>query len=367
MRIGLLIYGSLDRLTGGSLYDLRLVEHLRRRGHEVEVVALPMRSYGRALLDNLSSRLLTRLNRPAFDLLLQDELTHPSCFWLNRRLRQAGAPPIAAIVHLLRTSQPWPAWQRPLYRLVERRYLASVDGLILVSPQLRQRVAGLVGAERPSIVAPPAADRAAGAMTPDAIGARAGAPGPLRIVFLGNLSPMKNLHLVIDALALLGAGGWQLDVIGSLEADPGYARKVRRRVARAGLEGQVTLLGELPPAEVAAHLARGHVLAMPSAPESHGIAYDEAMSHGVPVVVNAASDAAARIGHGRDGFVVAPGDAAALAGHLRLLRDDREELARMGIAARRAYEARPAWEDSLEAVHRFLLRLAGARLQSGRS
>jgi glycosyltransferase involved in cell wall biosynthesis len=360
VRIGLLIHGSLDRLTGGFLYDHMLVEHLRRRGHEVSVIALPMRSYGRALLDNLSPRLLARLTRPGFDLLLQDELAHPSCAWLNRRLRRTGVAPIVAIVHLLRTSRPWPAWQRPLYRAVERRYLASVDGLILVGPGLRQRVAGLLGVERPSVVAPPAGDHAAATILPDAIRDRARAPGPLRIVFVGNLSPMKNLHLVIDALALLGAGGWQLDVAGSLEADPAYVRALRRRIARAGLERQVTLCGELPPAEVAAHLARGHVLAMPSAPESHGIAYDEAMSHGLPVIANAASDGAARFAHGRDAFVVAPGDAAALAAHLRLLRDDREELARMGIEARRSYEASPRWEDSMEVAHQFLLRCHAA-------
>ena len=61
MRIGLLIPGSLDRATGGYLYDRMLAEHLRRHGHEVEAVALPLRSYRRCLLDNLSSRLFARL------------------------------------------------------------------------------------------------------------------------------------------------------------------------------------------------------------------------------------------------------------------------------------------------------------------
>jgi hypothetical protein len=34
MRIGLVIYGSLDTVTGGYLYDRKLVEHLRTRGDE---------------------------------------------------------------------------------------------------------------------------------------------------------------------------------------------------------------------------------------------------------------------------------------------------------------------------------------------
>lgn len=357
MRIGLLVYGSLDRLTGGTFYDRMLVEHLRRRGHEVEVVALPPRSYPRALLDNLSPRLLARLREPGFDLLLQDELTHPSCFRLNRRLRRRGAPPIVAIVHLLRISQPWPAWQRPLYRAVERRYLASVDGLVLVNPQLRARVARLAGVERPAVVAPPAGDHAAATTSLERIAARAREAGDLEIVFLGNLTPMKNLHLVLDALTRLGAGGWRLAVLGSLEADPAYTRRLRRRIARAGLDGRVALLGERPRAEVEERLAASHVLALPSAPESFGIAYLEAMRHGLPVVASSASDTAANFRHGETAFLVAPGDADALAGHLCRLMEDRELLARMGVAARRWYESHPTWEESLEQVHRFLLQL----------
>lgn len=361
MRIGLLIYGSLDRLTGGFLFDHKLVEHLRRHGHEVTVVSLPMRSYRRGLLDNLSPRLLARLRDPAFDLLLQDELAHPSCFRLNRRLR---GTPIVSIVHLLRVSQQWPFWQRPLYRRVERSYLASVDGLILVNPQLRDRIAKLIGEELPAVVARPAGDHVGGEILPEGIVARAREPGPLRILFVGNLTPLKSLHLVLDALARLPAGDWQLEVIGNLEVDPAYTRRIRRQIARARLGQQVRLLGERPRSEVAARLERGHVLAMPSAPESYSIVYLEAMSYGLPVLASTASDSAAMIEHGENGFLVAPGDADALAGQLRLLLSDRERLAGMGLAARRFYAAHPTWEESMEEVHQLLLRLHAAARSS---
>ena len=49
MRIGLIIYGSLDTLTGGYLYDRLLVEHLRRQGDHVDIISLPWRTYGRHL------------------------------------------------------------------------------------------------------------------------------------------------------------------------------------------------------------------------------------------------------------------------------------------------------------------------------
>ncbi len=54
MRLGLIIYGNLDTLTGGYIYDRILVEHLQSRGHRVDIISLPRRNYGRHLLDNFS-------------------------------------------------------------------------------------------------------------------------------------------------------------------------------------------------------------------------------------------------------------------------------------------------------------------------
>jgi hypothetical protein len=50
MRLCLIIYGSLDILTGGFLYDKFLVTHLRQNGHKIDIVSLPWRRYGRHLL-----------------------------------------------------------------------------------------------------------------------------------------------------------------------------------------------------------------------------------------------------------------------------------------------------------------------------
>ena len=89
MRIGLLIYGSLETVSGGYLYDRKLVEYLRRRRVEVEIVSLPWVGYGRSLFHNFSPPLYRQLHDAPYDLLLQDELNHPSLFLLNRWLSGA--------------------------------------------------------------------------------------------------------------------------------------------------------------------------------------------------------------------------------------------------------------------------------------
>ena len=146
MHVGLLIYGSLDTVSGGFIYDRNLVRYLREAGDRVDVISLPWRRYGLSLLDNLNAGLRRRLTQAAFDVLLEDELVHPSCFWLNQRLRPRLSYPVIAIVHHLRCRERHPALMRRLYRRVEKRYLASVDGLHLRQPHHRQRRGGFGGA-----------------------------------------------------------------------------------------------------------------------------------------------------------------------------------------------------------------------------
>ena len=61
MRVGLVIYGSLETLSGGYLYDRELVAYLRQAGDDVQVISLPWRSYPHHLAHNLSAQLARRL------------------------------------------------------------------------------------------------------------------------------------------------------------------------------------------------------------------------------------------------------------------------------------------------------------------
>jgi glycosyltransferase involved in cell wall biosynthesis len=359
VRLGLIIYDSLDTLTGGYLYDRMLVEHLRRQGDEVEVISLPWRTYARHLADNVSGTLWRRLSRARFDLLLQDELNHPSLVGLNRRLRRTCGYPIVAVVHLLRCSEPRPAWQKRLYRWVERCYLQSVDGSVCNSQTTRTAVEEVVGTGHPGVVAYPSGDHLGSIVTPEQIVARARRPGPLQILFIGNLSPLKGLHTVLQALTRLPSDAWRLTVIGSLTTAPGYVRRIRRQIAQAGLEGHVVLLGALPHAEVATHLARCHVLVGPSFYEAFGIVYLEAMRFGLPVIASTAGAAHELITPAHTGFLIAPGDAEALTHHLYAWQRCRAMLLQMGLAAQQRALAHPTWADSVGRIRAFLLSLRG--------
>ncbi len=354
MRLGLVIYGSLETMTGGYLYDRKLVEHLRQYGNSVQVFSLPWRGYARDLADHPSSGWIDGLTAARLDLLLEDELAHPSLVRINRHIWRRAGVPILSIVHHLRSSEPWPRLSRILYRRVERQYLRGVDGWICNSRATLTAVRELAGDDRPSVVAPPAGDRLGPGLSAEAIAARARRAGPLRIVFVGSLTPRKGLHTLLAALSEVPPESWTLTVIGGDRWDPAYASRIRQRIAGSSRLERVQLLGEIGDSELAARLASSDLLAVPSAYEGFGIAYLEGMAFGLPAIASSAGGAGDLVRDGETGFLVDPDDIAGLARVISTLATEREALVRMSLAARRRYETQPRWVACANQIRSFL-------------
>lgn len=354
MRVGLIIYGDLHTATGGYVYDRRLVEHLRACGDSVEVFSLPPRRYLLSLADNLSPDLARQVCGARLDVLLEDELNHPSLVAQGRRLRR-GVGKRIAIVHHLRASESAGPAARALARALERRYLVGVDGCIFNSQATRSSVEALVGAGRPQVVAAPGGDRLRARLTPALIEARARAPGPLRLLFLGAVVPRKGLHVLLRALRDLPPGTWSLAVAGDPDRAPAYAAALRRQVQADGLAGRVRFLGRLPDAALADWMRHSHVLSVPSLYEGFGIAYLEAMRFGLPCLAGAAGGAPEVVLDGQTGACLPPGQPAPLARWVACLAGDRALLARMSLAAFRHARSQPGWAETGQAVRAFLL------------
>lgn len=343
MRIGLVVYGSLERITGGNIYDRMLVSHLRGWGDEVSLCSLRPGGYGSHFIDNLTFHLPGGL-----DVLLQDELAHPSFFFANAR----KAPyPIVSIVHHLRSSEDRPAWQNAFYRLLERRYLRSVDGYIFNSESTRDSVHALAGKGKPFVMATPGGDRL-GAMGIEQIMDRALKPGPLRLLFLANVTERKGLHVLLAALARLQPHAYSLDVVGSLEIEPAYAARMRQKAS--SLTSRVAFHGTLDEKRLIEILRQAQVMVIPSSYEGFGIAYLEGMAYGLPAIGSAAGAMAETITNNVNGILLAPGDVAALADTLATLVVDRGLLSRLAQAAQNHFFSRPKWRDTAETVRRFL-------------
>jgi glycosyltransferase involved in cell wall biosynthesis len=361
MKIGLIIYGSIDTLSGGYLYDRKLVEYLRAQGDTVEIISLTWRNYASHLGDNLTFRLPSGL-----DILIQDELNHPSLIAANM---SRGKYPVISLVHHLRCSELRPGWQNTCYRIVEKQYLQSVDGFIFNSQTTKGVVNGIIGSGKPSVVAYPPTDRFGQGMTEQAVVERA-KRAPLRILFLGNVISRKGLHTLLNAISLPRRTQrdtkepqfFHLDVVGSLSTDPIYAAEMQQKASVLGLSSSVIFYGPKDNGELADKLRAAHVLAVPSSYEGFGIVYLEGMAFGLPAIGTTAGAASEIIRDGETGYLIQPDDAETLAARLLCLASDRDLLARMSLNALNRYQQQPTWEQTAGDIRDFLIK----RIKSGK-
>ncbi len=353
MNVGLVIYGRLDQMTGGYLYDCQLVEHLRQHGDRVEVFSLPWRSYLVHLSHNLSHRLDRWVESRGLDLLLQDELNHPSLVLTNRRLRR-HALPLVAIVHHLRSSEPWGPASSLLYRAVEGAYLRTVDALVCNSRPTLHAVQELAGRRRPSVIAWPGADRLPSELSPEQVGARAREPGPLRLLYVGALVRRKGLDILLRAMARLSPDTCTLTVVGEDQRDPKYAQQVHRLMQDLALGKRVDIRGPVDDAVLQALMVTRQVLAIPSRHEGFGIGYLEGMGHGLVCLASASGGASDLIEDGVHGYLIPADQEALLVARLAELHSNRDRLSQMGQAALDRARRHPTWETSAHQIRQFL-------------
>jgi glycosyltransferase involved in cell wall biosynthesis len=357
MRVGLVIYGSMNTVSGGFMYDRKLAAYLRRKGDTVEVISQPWRSYTACLVDGMSPGWLRKLAGLDVDVLLQDELNHPSLFGLNPRLRRNARFPLVSIVHHLRSSEKHCAIWMPFYQQIERAYLKSVGGFVFNSLTTRSTVESLTRQAAPEhVIARPAGDRFGSGLDEEVIKERAQHKGALRVLFVGNLTARKGLDTLIQALSRLPAEQVELRVVGRRDVDHAYTRRVDWLALK--LAGRVKFLGGVSDAQLEEELRAADILAVPSQYEGFGIVYLEGMGFGLPAIGSTAGGAGEIIEDGVSGLLVTPGDVQGLADRVGQLAADRSKLAEMSLAARRRFTVFPRWEESMRQIRQYLLDVA---------
>ena len=355
MRIALVIYGSLSSLSGGYLYDRMLVEYLESQGDDVQVISIPNKSYHSNIADNWSTELIKIMNDADIDLMLQDELNHPSLFYANKKIR--ANYPIISIVHHLRSNEARGRITNWIYQKIERSYLQSVDGYIFNSNTTKRSVEKLTSLDKPYVVSSPGGDRFNTGVTRESVSARVASSDPLNIIFVGNLIPRKQLMVLVEALGLIKNHLWHLDVVGKTDVDPGYFDNVRTLVTNLGLGSRITFSGALSDMKLSEQLNNSDLLVVPSSWEGFGIVYLEGMSFGLPAIATTEGAAKEIIQHGENGYLIAKGDSESLASHLQSLIQDPQTLIDMSWNALATYSGYPTWEDSAINSRDFLVKI----------
>ena len=110
------------------------------------------------------------------------------------------------------------------------------------------------------------------------------ASNAIQLVFTGRMHPIKNLHLLLQALKTL-KGQIILNIIATKE-DDAYLDKCQQLANELGKDIQVNWLLDLPHHQVKPYLQGAHFFVLLSEVESFGHAIFEALAVGCPVLIS---------------------------------------------------------------------------------
>jgi len=173
---------------------------------------------------------------------------------------------------------------------------------------------------------------------------------PSLVVCLATLIARKNVHLNIEALALLADEfpDLRLRVVG----DGPERASLHRLAAERGVASRVEFLGALSNAEAVRRVADGSLFSLPSAREAFGVAYLEAMAMGLPVIGRRGEGLSDTIADHDVGLLVGGDSATELAEAWRGLLRDPDRCHSMGTRGRALVRAQFTWQAKAERILR---------------
>lgn len=249
-----------------------------------------------------------------------------------------------------------PAWQRWLFR---RAYFGA-DAAIRLS-ELNPEDGRRMAAKREFVI-PNGIDDPCPDLLVSPSNSAATRDDRLHILFVGILSELKGLLVLIEACGKLAARGvpFELELMGQWESEE-LAARTRKRIKELNLDKQVRFLGMLTGNEKFAAFCRANVFCFPTflKCEALPIVVLEAMACGMPVVATRWRGIPSAVDEGQTGFLVEPHDPEAVADRLARLADDARLRECMGRAGRAKFEHEFTFPRHASRMRRVLLEVAG--------
>lgn len=343
--------GDLDTPTGGFAYDKRMIAELRVLGWRPEYLDLgdgfpyPSALVRAAAVAHLSD---VPKGRPiVIDGLALGVLPEAA------QALSVTHPLIAMVHHPLALETGTTPQQAVALRASERAALAPMRAVVVNSPMTaRTLIADYAVPQARITIAPPGTDR------PAIVRRNTAAAGAaVALLTVGSVVPRKGYDVLAQALATLVDLPWRLTIVGDCSRDLACAARLREDISRYRLTPRVTLAGAVGTDELAALYAAADLFVLPSRYEGFGMAYAEAIAHGLPVI-GTTGGAIPETVPADAGVLVPPGDAPALAAALRGLLERPAERERLAAGAGAAAAALPTWRGSAEL---FARAIEGAR------
>lgn len=339
----LVFANSLDyaRLTGGFVYNTRLMRELEARGWDVVPLDLPA-GFPRpdAGARAHAARLLAAL--PDHTLVIADQI----CFSPLADVLEREAARLRLVMlfhHPIARELGLPLKTRGLLRHSEESALTSCRLVVTTSPTTAEALFTDYNVpEARVVVALPGAER----FEPAALPAVAGMP---QLLSVGAVIERKGYHILVDALSGLRDLRWQLDIAGDLDRAPDYVARLQAQIAAARLSDRIVLRGGIPASELETCWRSAHAYVAASLHEGYGMAVAEAIARGVPTVTSEAG----AVGEWLDpsaALIVPSGAHEALRDAIRRLLTEPSLRSELRAAALAQAARFPSWSDAAALV-----------------
>jgi glycosyltransferase involved in cell wall biosynthesis len=347
-RFAFAVPGDLTTPTGGYAYDRRIIAELGHLGWQIDLVDLGEDFPWPSAATSCAAR-ARLLSMPAGLSIVVDGLALGVLPETASLL--AGRHPLLALVHHpLAAEWGLSIHQAEVLHRSERAALATVQGVVVTSAATARLVASDYGVPPERItVARPGCDPARFAK-----GSR---DGTVHLLSVGAVVPRKGFDVLISALTSVTDLPWRLTIVGDRTRDRNAVAQLDAAIARSALGARIAALGTVCPQRLAALYLEADVFVLASYFEGYGMAYAEAIAHGLPVVGTNAGAIPDTV-PSEASLLVPPGDAAALVQALRRVIDDADLRRRLAGAARAAAARLPSWGHSAEMFARALEKLA---------
>jgi glycosyltransferase involved in cell wall biosynthesis len=328
--------GELTIPTGGYAYDRRIVQELGALGWHVDVVNLGAH-FPHPSAEQRAAAAARLLAIPEGRPVVVDGLAYGVLPDAADALCRTH-PVIALVHHPLAVESGLFDADASRLRTSERAALACARLVIVTSAATAQLLITDYGVAADRItIALPGTDAAAPA--------KGSSDGIVRLLAVGAVVPRKGYDVLIAALASISELPWTLTIAGDRTRDPVCAARLDAAIAHHGLGGRVAVLGAVSDERLAELYDSADLFVLPSRFEGYGMAFAEALAHGLPVIGTTAGAIPDTVPQGA-GVLVPPDDAQALAAALKRLIDNPAERRSMAARAREACAAQPNWSAS---------------------
>ena len=323
--------GDLANPTGGYAYDRRIIEGLAALGWRTAVVDL-----GDGFpFPTTEARAAARTRLAALPIgppIVIDGLAFGA---LPEAAAALGATHslVALVHHPLALETGLSAAASASLRASERAALACARHVIATSTTTARLLAADydVPSERLSVVEPGTERVATRPRRVESV---------IALLSVGAVVPRKGYDVLVAALARLKHLPWRLVIAGDCGRSVDTFRQLVADIAALGLSDRVQLAGTVTAEELASLYASADLFVLPSRFEGYGMAYAEAIAHGVPVIGTNAGAVPETV-PADAGVLVPPDDVDMLAATLQRLMDNPAERERLAAGARAT--AFPSW------------------------